>query len=259
MKRDIWQDKRVVYQHSPLRWYWRVSVLFAALCLGLLTLLLPAVELVKPPVATPVVYRGVNTTTWTTPLQLPPPPAPPEPEREEPEPEEPPELPDLALPAPPAPPEPLRLPLEYDFQLATAAPDLALNFVVDRGARDVPAEGGAVVATTAGDAGGAAVAAADGVYASERIDQPPELREQVRPLYPYRARVRGVEGYVDVRFVVDETGRVGDEQVLADSPPGVFADAALRALRRWQFNPGVHGGRPVRTLMRIRIRFDLED
>jgi protein TonB len=71
--------------------------------------------------------------------------------------------------------------------------------------------------------------------------------------------VRGVEGHVDVRFVVDETGRVGDEELLADSPPGIFADAALRALRRWQFTPGRHAGRPVRVHMRIRIRFDLED
>lgn len=261
MRRELWQDKRVVYQHPPLRWYRCVVVMFAALCLGMLTLLLPTVKLLQPPVTTPIEYRGVNTTTWTAPALPPPPPEPKaEPEREEVEPEAPPELPELALSLPPAPPEPLRLPLEYDFQLAATAPDVALNFVVDRSVRELPTEGGAVVPTTLEEGPVAAPSIADtGVYASENIDQPPELRDQVRPLYPYRARVRGVEGYVDLRFEVDETGEVGEMQVVAESPPGVFADAALRAVRRWRFSPGVHGGQAVRTLMRIRIRFDLED
>lgn len=260
MKRDIWQDRRVVYQHSQLSWAWRVAVLLAALCLGLLTLLLPAVELVKAPTPKPIVYRGVNTVGWTAPeLPRQPEPLPPEPAAPV-EQEAVPELPAPAMPrSEPSAPAPLRLPLAYDFQASASSPDVALHFVVDRGVREIAAEGGALAAAPGQPAAAAAAGDGPATYASDQVEQLPEIREQVRPLYPYRARVRGVEGHVDLRFVVDETGRVCEEHVMADSPPDVFAEAALRALRRWQFRPGRHGGQSVRTLMQVRICFELED
>lgn len=264
MKRDGSSDKRFVYQHYSQRWLGRLSLFVAALGLGLLTLLLPAVQLVKAPEAEPLLYRGVTTTSWAPRPSAPPPPpppTPPEPELPEPEPEAPSLLLEAALPAAPAPsaPQTLRLPLHYDFQVASSAPDLGLNFVVDRSAQHLPAVAGAAPISDAAATEDPQADPGDALYASDEIEQAPQVREQSKPLYPYRARVRGVEGHVDLCFVVDEKGRVGEMQLLGESPPGVFAEAAQRALRRWLFTPGMHGGQPVRTLMRIRIRFDLED
>lgn len=65
------------------------------------------------------------------------------------------------------------------------------------------------------------------------------------PQYPYQAARRGTEGWVRVSFRVTETGTVEDVVVLESEPPGVFDQAATRAVYRWRFKPRVVDGKPV--------------
>lgn len=81
---------------------------------------------------------------------------------------------------------------------------------------------------------------------------------RVDPDYPPQARQRRIEGYVDVEFTIGPAGTVEDARVIGALPPSVFEDAALRAVRRWRYNPKIEHGSPVsRPGVKVRIRFEL--
>lgn len=81
---------------------------------------------------------------------------------------------------------------------------------------------------------------------------------RVDPDYPPRARQRGIEGYVDVEFTITPVGTVQDPVVIAANPSFVFDRAALRAVRKWKYDPKIENGVPVaRPGVQVRIRFEL--
>jgi protein TonB len=81
---------------------------------------------------------------------------------------------------------------------------------------------------------------------------------RVDPEYPIKAKQRGIEGYVDIEFTIGPAGTVEDARVIGAYPPGIFEQNALRAVRRWRYNPRVEGGVAVsRSGIRVRLRFEL--
>ncbi|MGH0029841.1 MAG: energy transducer TonB [Myxococcota bacterium] len=81
---------------------------------------------------------------------------------------------------------------------------------------------------------------------------------RVEPDYPPRARQRGIEGYVDLEFTISPVGTVQNPRVIGAQPAIVFDRAALRAVRKWKYNPKIEGGVPVaRTGVQVRLRFEL--
>jgi len=81
---------------------------------------------------------------------------------------------------------------------------------------------------------------------------------RVDPDYPPQAKQRGIEGYVDLEFTIGPAGNVQDVRVIGARPAQVFDQAALRAVRRWRYNPKVEGGTAVaRTGVQVRLRFQL--
>jgi TonB family protein len=79
----------------------------------------------------------------------------------------------------------------------------------------------------------------------------------VQPVYPAKARNHQQEGWVDVEFTVSETGKVQDAAVRAASSPGVFDDAALKAVNQWRYRPLLRDAKPVPVRTQIRLRFTL--
>ena len=65
---------------------------------------------------------------------------------------------------------------------------------------------------------------------------------RIEPEYPMRARQRGIEGWVQVRFNVNKAGSVTDALVVASSPPKTFDRAAIQAVLRWKYNPKIRNG-----------------
>ncbi|UYO74195.1 TonB family protein [Halomonas qinghailakensis] len=63
---------------------------------------------------------------------------------------------------------------------------------------------------------------------------------RVNPSYPPRAQRRGMEGFVEVEFVIRRDGSVDNStiRVTRAQPRRVFEDAAREAIARWQFEPG---------------------
>jgi periplasmic protein TonB len=86
------------------------------------------------------------------------------------------------------------------------------------------------------------------------LEKRPEAVSQVAPAYPAELRKAKVEGVVTLVFVLDETGRVEDPRVENSSRPE-FEKPALDAIRKWRFSPGQKDGQPVRTYIRIPMRF----
>jgi protein TonB len=80
----------------------------------------------------------------------------------------------------------------------------------------------------------------------------------VPPQYPNNARERGVEGWVDVQFLVKTDGSLADVSIVGAQPVGVFEQAAIDAVRRWHYQPVLSGGAPVTQRARIRVRFAVQ-
>jgi protein TonB len=85
---------------------------------------------------------------------------------------------------------------------------------------------------------------------------PPVLVREVKAVFPDIARVARATGIVEVRALVDENGNVTDVALVRSSRPGVqFEVEADRAVRRFKYRPGTREGVPVKTWVRVRVRF----
>ena len=95
-----------------------------------------------------------------------------------------------------------------------------------------------------------AVAEAQGTVA-------PALAHRVEPVYPRDARRTRQQGWVDVTFTVQPDGSVAAASVADADPKYVFDRAALSAVTRWTFTPGMQDGKAVASQVRQRIEFRL--
>jgi protein TonB len=80
----------------------------------------------------------------------------------------------------------------------------------------------------------------------------------IRPMYPRDAAMEGIEGWVDVEFIITEAGTVKDPRVIDAQPPRVFNREALRAILKWKFKPRVVDGQAVERPATQRIEFNLD-
>lgn len=67
------------------------------------------------------------------------------------------------------------------------------------------------------------------------------------PEYPRRAIRLGVEGSVRLEFDVDTDGSVLDPYVVDSSPAGVFDRAAIKAVRKFLYQPPTYNGTSVKV------------
>lgn len=87
-------------------------------------------------------------------------------------------------------------------------------------------------------------------------DAVPLLR--VEPQYPPAAAQDGVEGWVRMRFSIGRTGQVKNAIVVDSQPAVIFDEAALRAVRKWKYQPKVVDGKQVeRHGLLVRLTFKL--
>jgi protein TonB len=107
-----------------------------------------------------------------------------------------------------------------------------------------------------GPEGLAGVARIPGIYAATELDHAPAARVQTPPDYPARMRQEGIGGTVLVEFEVNTAGAVVRAAVL-DCSRREFAEAALRAVRQWRFEPGRRHGRVVPFRVTVPIEFGI--
>lgn len=82
--------------------------------------------------------------------------------------------------------------------------------------------------------------------------------KRVLPKYPVSEAKAGREGWVRVDFVVDQQGQVTDAVVLDSSGVRGFEREALRAVRRWQYEPALVEGEAVQQCYKVQLDFALE-
>ena len=74
--------------------------------------------------------------------------------------------------------------------------------------------------------------------------------KRVEPQYPVEAARAGTEGFVEIEYTVDASGKVTNVSVVNAKPARTFERAAVAAVKQWEFTPG--GGRG-----RVRLDFTL--
>ena len=93
------------------------------------------------------------------------------------------------------------------------------------------------------------------------VERQPEIKGGIKQVYKYLeypplALRAGIEGRVYLEFVVDERGRVVDPRVTRGIGGGCDA-AAIEAVKKVKFTPGMQRGRPVKVRYNMFIRFQL--
>lgn len=91
-------------------------------------------------------------------------------------------------------------------------------------------------------------------------EDPPVAIKRVTPKYPEFVKKMGVEGevYLDVEvFANGMVGAIEVKQSLMDGPGGLD-EAAIKAVRQWEFNPAKSGGQPVACWVTFPITFSLQ-
>jgi len=79
-----------------------------------------------------------------------------------------------------------------------------------------------------------------------------------RPEYPRAAREAGWEGTTVLQVLVLPNGTVGSVTLHKTSGYAVLDEAALTAVKTWRFVPAMDGSFPLRSVVRLPIRFDLK-
>jgi protein TonB len=77
----------------------------------------------------------------------------------------------------------------------------------------------------------------------------------VQPAYPAIAQAARVQGIVIVEAIIGTDGKVRDARVLRSIP--LLDQAALEAVRQWEYTPSRLNGVPVPVLMTVTVTFTL--
>jgi protein TonB len=86
--------------------------------------------------------------------------------------------------------------------------------------------------------------------------KPPQKTRDVRPVYPPIAQSARVQGIVIIEATIGPDGAVKDAKVLRSIP--LLDQAALDAVRQWQFTPTLLNGVPVPVIMTVTVQFTLQ-
>jgi protein TonB len=131
---------------------------------------------------------------------------------------------------------PLKAITDFNFNLTTPAPDLNLNFSTKPTA---PTDSSSILDIAS-------------------VDQAPRPIVQLNPIYPIRARMRGIEGLVHTEFIVTDSGKTKDIRIIGATPPKIFNRAARHAIECWRFSPATLNNNPVPVIMRQTIKFEIK-
>jgi len=83
--------------------------------------------------------------------------------------------------------------------------------------------------------------------------KPPTKIKDVKPIYPAIAQSAGVTGTVTIEATIGEDGKVSDAKVVRSV--ALLDQAALDAVRQWEYMPTLLNGVPVPVLTTITVNF----
>jgi TonB family protein len=83
--------------------------------------------------------------------------------------------------------------------------------------------------------------------------RPPTKIKDVAPVYPAIAQSARVSGEVVIEATIDEEGKVADTKVIKSVP--LLDQAAVDAVKQWQYRPALKNGVPTAVVMTVTVRF----
>jgi periplasmic protein TonB len=86
---------------------------------------------------------------------------------------------------------------------------------------------------------------------------PPVKTKHVQPSYPADARQQRIQGTVIVEAVIGTNGRIQETTVIQSVHP-LLDNAAVEAIRQWEFEPFLLNGVPVPVIYTITVNFVLQ-
>ena len=81
---------------------------------------------------------------------------------------------------------------------------------------------------------------------------------RITPMYPRKAAIKGIEGWVKLEFTITQDGAVSDVKILSAKPRRMFNRAAIKSILRWKFKPRVVSGKAVTRRATQTIEFRLQ-
>jgi len=87
-------------------------------------------------------------------------------------------------------------------------------------------------------------------------DATPIFRQE--PKFPTKAARDGIEGWVQLKFDINELGNVENVSVINAQPKRIFDREARKALRKWRYNPKVVDGKAIKQIgLTVQLDFKL--
>ena len=127
---------------------------------------------------------------------------------------------------------------------------------MNRFARVLAATGLALALVSVPSVASAQVYTPDQLSEMPQIDSPRDAMQAIQESYPSRLRDMGIEGRVQVRFVVTSDGSVDPSSVeIVSSEHDGLGEAAKSAVTRIRFKPGRKDGSAVSSLVVIPIAY----
>lgn len=89
-------------------------------------------------------------------------------------------------------------------------------------------------------------------------DQEQQPLYRVPPEYPLAYAKRGKQGWVKMRFTVDEFGFVKDATIVGSEGGSKFEKASLKALKQWRYAPKFKNGKAISAESTVQLDFHLD-
>lgn len=86
--------------------------------------------------------------------------------------------------------------------------------------------------------------------------KPPTKIKNVNPVYPPDAMTQRVQGVIIIEARIEPDGTVGHARILRSIP--MLDEAALEAVRQWEFTPTLLNGNPVPVIMTVTVNFTMQ-
>lgn len=104
------------------------------------------------------------------------------------------------------------------------------------------------------DLDSAAPASAPIVVGSD-VYEPPRAKQLIAPAYPSEESASGIEGWVILSAMVDQSGKPYEAAVVDSTGQKVFEKLALKTLEGWTLIPAQLNGHPIDSVYRVKFHF----
>lgn len=91
------------------------------------------------------------------------------------------------------------------------------------------------------------------------VEKMPTFVNQIKPTYPEIAKRAGIEGLVVVNVLIGKDGKPIKTKIMKKKPADsdIFDKAAISALMKSSYTPGIQNGRPIKVWLTVPMRFRL--